>query len=104
MANTSARELHIPVAESCTYQWQRAAHTTYKLSSPSCSKGEISRGLTPNKYLRVFLETVIRMDYPHKKIKRARGLCRKTGFLHFNNSSFVPSCEWIYFFKVNLKS
>ena len=42
------------------------------------------------------------MDYQHKndQIKSAKGLCRKTGFLHFNNSSFVPSCEWIYFFKV----
>ena len=27
---------------------QRAAHTTYQLSSPSCSTGVISRGLTPN--------------------------------------------------------
>ena len=92
MANTSAI-------------WQRAEHATYQLSSPSCSTGAISRGLTPNKYLRGFWK-VIRMDYPHKndQIKRARGLCRKTGFLHFNNSSFVPSCEWIYFFKVNLKT
>ena len=46
------------------------------------------------------------MDYPHKndQIKRARGLCRKTSFLHFSNSSFVPSCEWIYFFKINFKT
>ena len=29
--------------------WQRAAHTTYQLSSPSCSTGAISRDLTPNK-------------------------------------------------------
>ena len=36
--------------------------------------------------------------------KRTRGLCRKTGFLHSNNSSFVPSCEWIYLLKVNLKT
>ena len=105
MANTSAIR-------------QRAAHTTHQLSSPSCSTRAISRGLTPNKNLRVFffcVEKVIRIDYPHKKqkkkkkkknyqIKRARGLCRKTGFLHFSNSSFVPSCEWIYFFKVNLKT
>ena len=26
--------------------WQRAAHTTYQLSSPSCSTGVISRVLT----------------------------------------------------------
>ena len=86
MANTSAI-------------WQRAAHTTYQLSSPSCSTGAISRGLTPNKICKVFGKS-------HKttQIKRARGLCRKTGFLHFNNSSFVPSCEWIYFFKVNFKT
>ena len=92
MANTSAI-------------WQRAAHTTYQLSSPSCSTKAISRGLTPNKICKVFGK-VIRMDYLHKndQIKRARGLCRKTGFLHFNNSSFVPSCEWMYFFKVNLKT
>ena len=94
MANTSAI-------------WQRAAHTTYQLSSPSCSTGAISRGLTPNNNLRSFWKKVIRMDYTHTKndqIERASGLCRKTGFLHFNNSSFVPSCEWIYFFKVNLKT
>ena len=92
MANTSAI-------------WQRAAHTTYQLSSPSCSTGAISRGLTPPQKLRGFWKKVIRMDYPHKndQIKRARGLCRKAGFLHFNNSSFAPTCEWIYFFKVNLK-
>ena len=84
MANTSAI-------------WQRAAHTTYQLSSPSCSTGVISRGLTPNKNLRFVLEKVRRMDYQYKndQIKRARGLCRKPGFLHYNNSSFVPSCEWI---------
>ena len=41
MANTSAI-------------WQRAALTTYQLSSPSCSTGAISRGLTPNKTLRGF--------------------------------------------------
>ena len=75
--------------------WQRAAHITYKLSSPSCSTGVISRGLTPETICEFFGgEKFIRMDYQHKndQIKRARGLCRKTGFLHFN-SSFVPSCE-----------
>ena len=93
MANTSAI-------------WQRAAHTTYQLSSPSCSTGVISRGLTPNKHLRGFAEKVRRMDYQHKndQIKRARGLCRKTGFLHSNNSGFIPSCQWIYLLKVNLKT
>ena len=46
------------------------------------------------------------MDYPHKndQIKRARGLCRKTGFPHSNNSFFIPSCKWIYLLKVNLKT
>ena len=39
MANTSAI-------------WQTAAHTTYQLSSPSCSTGVISRGLTPDKNVR----------------------------------------------------
>ena len=85
--------------------WQRAAHTTYQLSSPNCSIGAISRPNSQQKFAR-FLEKVIRMDYLHKndQIKRARGLRRKTGFQHFNNSSFVPSCEWIYFFKVNFKT
>ena len=41
MANTSAI-------------WQRAAHTTYQLSSPSCSTGVILKGLTPNTNLRFF--------------------------------------------------
>ena len=41
MANTSAI-------------WQKAAHTIYQLSSPSCSTGAISRGLTPNEICKVF--------------------------------------------------
>ena len=42
MANTSAI-------------WQQAAHTTYQLSSPSCSTGAIQKSLTRNeKDLRVF--------------------------------------------------
>ena len=45
--------------------WQRAAHITYQLSSPSCSTGVISRGLTPYKILFCF-ENVRRMDYQHK--------------------------------------
>ena len=44
MANTSAI-------------WQQAAHTTYQLSSPSCSTRAIHKSLTLNKkYLRVLLE------------------------------------------------
>ena len=90
MANTSAI-------------WRRAAHTTYQLSSPSCST---VRSLTPNKNLRVCLKKVRRMDYQQKnyEIKRARGLCRKTGFLHSNNSCFISFYEWIYLLKVNLKT
>ena len=92
MANTSAI-------------WQRAAHTTYQLPSPTCSTGVISRGLTANKNLRVFLEKVIRMDYQKNyQIQRAKGLCRKTGFLHSNNSCFISFYEWIYLLKVNLKT
>ena len=35
--------------------WQQAAHTTYQLSSPSCSTRAIQKSLTLNeKYLRVF--------------------------------------------------
>ena len=47
-----------------------------------------------------------RSDCQHKnvQIKRARGLCRKTGFLHSSNSCFIPSWEWIYLLKVNLKT
>ena len=42
MANTSAI-------------WQQTAHTTYQLSSPSCSTRAIQKSLTLNeKYLRVF--------------------------------------------------
>ena len=53
-----------------------------------------------------FEKKVRRMDYQQKndQIKRARGLCRKIGFLHSNNSSFIPSCEWFYLLKVNLKT
>ena len=29
---------------------------------------------------------------------------KKTGFLYSNNSAFVPSYEWIYLLKVNLKT
>ena len=90
MANTSAI-------------WQRAAHTTCQLSSPSCSTGVISRGLTKKKknaffFFFFFCKKVRRMDYQHKnnQIKRTRGLCRKTGFLHSDNSGFIPSCQWIY--------
>ena len=47
-------------------------------------------------------EKLRRMDYQHihDQIKRARRLCRKTGFLHSNNSCFIPSCEWIYLLKL----
>ena len=54
----------------------------------------------------VVVEKVRRRDYQQKndQIKRARGLCTKKGFLHSNNSCFIPSCEWIYLLKVNLKT
>ena len=67
MANTSAI-------------WQQAAHTTYQLSSPSCSTRAIHKSLTLNKtYLRVFWKKVRRMDHEQKndKTERARGLGRK---------------------------
>ena len=51
MANTSAT-------------WQQAAHTTYQLSSPSCSTTAIQKSLTLNeKYLRVFWKKVRRMGH-----------------------------------------
>ena len=87
MANTSAI-------------WQRAAHTTYQLSSPSCSAGAISRGLTPNKNLRVFWKKIRNTDYQHKndQIKSTRGLCRKqvsctsiTAPLYHLASGFISS-------------
>ena len=44
--------------------WQQAAHTTYQLSSPSCSTRAIQKSLTLNeKYLRVFWKKVRRMDH-----------------------------------------
>ena len=60
MANTSAI-------------WQQAAHTTYQLSSPSCSKRAIQKSLTLNeKYLRVFWKKVRRMDHQQKKMTRQK--------------------------------
>ena len=43
------------------------------------------------------------MDHQQKndKAERARGLGRKTRFLHSSNS--CESCEWIYLHKVSLK-
>ena len=67
MANTSAI-------------WQQAAHTTYQLSSPSCSTRAIQKSLTLNKNcLRVFWKKVRRMDHKQKndRTERARGLGRK---------------------------
>ena len=62
MANTSAI-------------WQQAAHTTYQLSSPSCSTRAIQKSLTLNeKYLRVFWGKNLEKN---DKTERARGLGRK---------------------------
>ena len=82
------------MAESCTYHLPT-------IISYLLNRSHIKRPNSQHKFAS-FLEKIIRMDYPHKsdQIKRARGLCRKTGFLHSSNSSFVPSCEWIYFLKV----
>ena len=66
MANTSAI-------------WQQAAHTTYHLSS--CSARTIQKSLTFNeKYLRIFLKKVRRMDHQqtNDETERARGRGRKT--------------------------
>ena len=69
MANTSAI-------------WQQAAHTTYQLSSPSCSTRAIQKSLTLNeKYLRVFWREKSQENGPlaktNGKTERARGLGRK---------------------------
>ena len=45
--------------------WQRAAHTTYQLSSPSCSTGVISRGLTSNKNLKTLHKYKWQIPVPH---------------------------------------
>ena len=59
MANTSAI-------------WQQAAHTTYQLSSPSCSTGAIQKGLTGNEKYLSFLER-------EKKEKRKRKKSQENG-------------------------
>ena len=65
MANTSAI-------------WQQAAHTTYQLSSPSCSTRVIQKSLTINKkYLRVFWKKSQKNGQKKDKTERARGLGRK---------------------------
>ena len=86
------------MAETCTY------HLT-TIISKLLNRSHIKRPNSQQKFA-IFLKKIKRTDYQHKngQIKSTRGLCRKTGFLHFNNSSFVPSCKWIYFFKVNLKT
>ena len=61
--------------------WQKAAHTTYQLSSPYCSTRAIQKSLTLNqKMFENFLEKVRRMDHKQKnnKAERPRRLGRKT--------------------------
>ena len=86
------------MAESCTYHLPT-------IISQLLNRSHIKRPNSQQKFAR-FLEKFIRMNFQHKndQIKRARGLCRKTGFLHSNNSFFILSCEWIYLLKVNLKT
>ena len=65
MANTSAI-------------WQQAAHTTYQLSSPSCSTRAIQKSLTINKKdLRVFWKKSQKNGQKKAKTERARGLGRR---------------------------
>ena len=59
MANTSAI-------------WQRASHTTYQLSSPSCSTGAIPRGLTPPKNFASFLEKGQKTGLSAEKMTRQK--------------------------------
>ena len=54
MANTSAT-------------WQQAAHTTYQLSPPSCSKKAISKSLTLNKKNSEFSERTISRKMTRQK-------------------------------------
>ena len=73
--------------------WQQAAHTTYQLSSPSCSTRAIQKSLTLNeKYLRVFWKKVRRMDHEQKndKTARARGLRRNKQEEIGNNIPEIP--------------
>ena len=66
----------------CYFIWQQAAHTTYQLSSSSCSTRAIQKSLTLNeKYLSVFWReknsgewTISRKN---DRTERARGLGRK---------------------------
>ena len=67
MANTSAI-------------WQQAGHTTYQLSSPSCSTRTIQKSLPLNgKYLRIFWNKSQENGPFQKnyKTERAKGLGRK---------------------------
>ena len=59
--------------------WQQAAHTTYQLSSPSCSTRAIQKSLTFNKKYLSFQEKIVRrLDHYQKndKTEKARGLGR----------------------------
>jgi len=56
MANTSAI-------------WQQAAHTTYQLSSPSCSTGTIQKSLTLNKKI---FESFLEKGTISRKITRQK--------------------------------
>ena len=58
MANTSAI-------------WQQAAHTTYQLSSPSCSTRAIQKSLTSNEqYLRIFWGKKSEVTISRKKTRQ----------------------------------
>ena len=68
MANTSASAI-----------WQQAAHTTYQLSSPSCSTRAIQKSLNLKEKYLSFLEKG-QENGPlaeNDKTERARGLGRK---------------------------
>ena len=67
MANTSAI-------------WQQVAHTTYQLSSPSCSTRAIQKSLTLNAKYLSFLEKSQKNGplAENDKTERARGLGKKT--------------------------
>ena len=90
MANTSAI-------------WQRAAHTIYHLQAAqqephqeaNSEQKKLSFGGKGQK------NGLSAEKWPDKK--EQEGYAEKTGFLHSSNSCFIPSCEWLFLLKVNLK-
>ena len=76
-----------------------------KLHIPPTISWLLNRSHT-KKYSQFFWKKVRRMAHEQKDdhTERANVLCRKRCFLHSSTRCFIPSCEWIYLLKVNLKT